>query len=338
MADVWANSMACHPRATSHIAGCCHLANSMSWSQSYVSHCRVLPPGEFNGMSSQSHVSHCCVLPLGEFDVMIPEPHATLHLAKSMSWSCLAVCNNSIRHAENRFSPYFILFWFFNAVWALTSGGFRIVSDTLVIFGSTICIFQACWWFQAHSRPWLLQIKGLGSISPAHVSSCVDKVWLWRDVNAMCTQWLAQWRCCVDVEWWLHYTAAEQHQVMTIMDSVLSHRSTPRPWLRHVHVLDLDGADDLTPLLRSAAIHWPALVICALVSTIAGARTSATYQPVTQASTLQLCCASLRQMSLHQLIQQRVGRGNRGSPTALRHHTTCLRSVPFDVSLYLSTR
>jgi len=30
MADVWANSMACHPRATCHIAGCCHLANSMS--------------------------------------------------------------------------------------------------------------------------------------------------------------------------------------------------------------------------------------------------------------------------------------------------------------------
>jgi len=30
MADVWANSMACHPRATSYIAGCCHLANSMS--------------------------------------------------------------------------------------------------------------------------------------------------------------------------------------------------------------------------------------------------------------------------------------------------------------------
>jgi len=34
--------------------------------------------GEFNGMSSQSHVSHCRVMPLGEFTVMIPEPHATL--------------------------------------------------------------------------------------------------------------------------------------------------------------------------------------------------------------------------------------------------------------------
>ena len=50
----------------------------MSWSQSYVSHCRVLPPGEFNSMSSQSHVSHCRALPLGEFTVTTPEPHATL--------------------------------------------------------------------------------------------------------------------------------------------------------------------------------------------------------------------------------------------------------------------
>jgi len=45
------------PRATCHIAGCCHLANSMSWFQSYVSYCRVLP--------------------LVEFTVTIPEPHAT---------------------------------------------------------------------------------------------------------------------------------------------------------------------------------------------------------------------------------------------------------------------
>jgi len=60
MADVWANYMACHPRVTCHIA------------------CKVLPTGEFNGVSSQSHVSHCRVLPLGEFTAMIPEPHATL--------------------------------------------------------------------------------------------------------------------------------------------------------------------------------------------------------------------------------------------------------------------
>ena len=33
---------------------------------------------DLNGMSSQSHLSHCRVLPLGEFTVTIPEPHATL--------------------------------------------------------------------------------------------------------------------------------------------------------------------------------------------------------------------------------------------------------------------
>jgi len=54
------------------------------------------------------------------------------HLAKSMSWSCgIAGCKNSIRHIENRF-PHILFFCVFNAVWALTSGGFRIVSDTLV--------------------------------------------------------------------------------------------------------------------------------------------------------------------------------------------------------------
>jgi len=42
----------------------------------------------------------------------------------------IAGCKNSIPHIENRFSSYFFLFFY--AVWALTSGGFRIVSDTLV--------------------------------------------------------------------------------------------------------------------------------------------------------------------------------------------------------------
>jgi len=41
--------------------------------------------GEFNGMSSQSHVSHCRVLPLGEFTVTIPEPHATLQGVRIVS-------------------------------------------------------------------------------------------------------------------------------------------------------------------------------------------------------------------------------------------------------------
>ena len=90
------------------IAVCCHLANSMSWSQSHVSHCRVLPPGEFNYMSSQSHVLHCRVLTPSDFNVMIPEPH----------WKS--------------FFAVFI-FGFPNAVWASANGGFRIVSYTLVL-------------------------------------------------------------------------------------------------------------------------------------------------------------------------------------------------------------
>ena len=88
MADVWVNPMACHPRATCNTAECCHLANSMSWFKSYVSHCRVLPLSKFNGMSSHSHVSHCRVLPLGEFTVMIPKPHATLQGAVTWQNQC----------------------------------------------------------------------------------------------------------------------------------------------------------------------------------------------------------------------------------------------------------
>ena len=49
---------------------------------------RVLTPGEFNGMSSQSHVSHCRVLPLGEFTVMFTEPHSTLQGAVTWRNQC----------------------------------------------------------------------------------------------------------------------------------------------------------------------------------------------------------------------------------------------------------
>jgi len=70
---------------------------------------------EFNGMSSQIHVSHCRVLPLGEFTVTIPEPHVTLQGAVTWRNQChdratFAGCKNSIRHIENRFSPYFFCF------------------------------------------------------------------------------------------------------------------------------------------------------------------------------------------------------------------------------------
>ena len=44
--------------------------------------------GEFNGMSSQSHVSHCRVLPLGEFTVTIAEAHATLQGAVTWRNQC----------------------------------------------------------------------------------------------------------------------------------------------------------------------------------------------------------------------------------------------------------
>jgi len=44
--------------------------------------------GEFNGMSSQSHVSHCRVLPLGEFTVTISDLHATLQCAVTWRNQC----------------------------------------------------------------------------------------------------------------------------------------------------------------------------------------------------------------------------------------------------------
>jgi len=75
--------------------------------------------GEFNGMLSQSHTPHCRVQSL-------------LTWRNQCHDRATCGCKNSISHIENRFSPYFI-FLVFNAVWALTSGGFRIVSDTLVI-------------------------------------------------------------------------------------------------------------------------------------------------------------------------------------------------------------
>ena len=73
--------------------------------------------GEFNGMSSQSHVSHCWVLPLGEFTVTILEPHMPHCRVQSPDEINVVIvphcgCKNSMRHIENRFSPYFILFCF----------------------------------------------------------------------------------------------------------------------------------------------------------------------------------------------------------------------------------
>jgi len=75
--------------------------------------------GDFNGMSSQSHISHF---------------RDTCHIAVTWQNQChdIAECNISIRHIKNIFRQFFIYFLFCNEVSALTSGGFRIVSDTLV--------------------------------------------------------------------------------------------------------------------------------------------------------------------------------------------------------------
>ena len=95
-------------------------------------------------MSSQSHVSHCRVLPLGEFTVTIPEPHVTLQGAvtwRNQGHDRATLQGVRIPSAILKIVFRHILFFFvFNAVWALTSGGFRIVSDTLVLnnYGNTL--------------------------------------------------------------------------------------------------------------------------------------------------------------------------------------------------------
>ena len=113
------------------------------------------------GMSSQSHLPHCGVLLAGEFNVMIPVLPVTLqgaaiwwihcrdsratchiagcsHLSKSMLWSChIAGCKNPTAILKIVFR-HIIFLLFVNAVWALMSGGFRIVSDTLVMITAAI--------------------------------------------------------------------------------------------------------------------------------------------------------------------------------------------------------
>jgi len=58
MADVWVNSMACHPRGTCHTAGCCHLANSIS-------------------IPELCHTAGCC----HRANSMACHPRATYHIA-----------------------------------------------------------------------------------------------------------------------------------------------------------------------------------------------------------------------------------------------------------------
>ena len=73
---------------------------------------------------------HC-----GEFTVVMPEPHATLQGAVTWRNQCHDRATlQGVRIPSAILKIVFaILFCFLNTVWALTSGGFRIVSDTLVI-------------------------------------------------------------------------------------------------------------------------------------------------------------------------------------------------------------
>jgi len=91
--------------------------------------------GEFHGMSSHSHLPHCRVLPPGEFNVMISELCVTLQGAVTWRNQCHdRATSQGVIIPSATLKIVFAIFYFlvFNAVWALTSGGFRIVSDTLV--------------------------------------------------------------------------------------------------------------------------------------------------------------------------------------------------------------
>jgi len=134
--------------------------------------------GEFRRMSSQCHLLHCRVSPPGEFNVMIPELCVTLqgaatwwiycrdsratchiagcsHLAKSMPRSChIAGCNNSIRHIENRFSPYFFCFLMQFGVWR--AAGFVSSPINLLISREK----------RGNPLQWLLRIISAQKISP----------------------------------------------------------------------------------------------------------------------------------------------------------------------------
>ena len=96
--------------------------------------------GEFNGMSSQSHVSHCT-----NWWIHCHDSRATCHIAgcshltKSMSSSChIAGCKNSIRHVENRFSPFFLFLMQFR-LWRAAA----FVSSLIHLF-YFILIFTVC--------------------------------------------------------------------------------------------------------------------------------------------------------------------------------------------------
>jgi len=125
MANVWAYSMACHPRATCHVAGYCQW-----WIQRHV-----IPEPRITLQGAPTRWIHC------------HDSRATCymagcsHLAKSMSWSChIAGCNNSIHHIENRLSPYFIFYFLMEfGLWraaAFVSSPIHLFTDATQIFPS----------------------------------------------------------------------------------------------------------------------------------------------------------------------------------------------------------
>jgi len=89
---------------------------------------------------------HCRALPPGKFNVMIPVSRATLQGAVTWRIQChdhatlqgvkipSAILKIGFFHILFYYIAISYLFCFLNAVWALTSGGFRIVSDTLLSF------------------------------------------------------------------------------------------------------------------------------------------------------------------------------------------------------------
>ena len=89
----------CHdPRATCHIAGCCHRRIQR----------HVIPEPRITLKGAAAWWIHCHDSRAGRATYHIA---GCSHLAKSMPWSChVAGCNNFIRHIENRFSAYFFCF------------------------------------------------------------------------------------------------------------------------------------------------------------------------------------------------------------------------------------
>jgi len=114
MADVWANSMACHPRATCHIAGCCHLANLVS----------MIPELRVTLQGAATWWIYC------------HDSRATCHIAG---------CNNSIRHIENHFSPYFIFYFLMQfRLWRTAQLSYRLRYTCVICCAAVVCLLSYC--------------------------------------------------------------------------------------------------------------------------------------------------------------------------------------------------